>query len=89
LGLLEYRIAAVETAIQRAADPRHLLAGPPNHGGTVNQQAPSNQRGTTDRQGPPTHQSSPNHQATANQPAGEQNRPELQNHRAKITNIPH
>ncbi|MFF5832102.1 DNA repair ATPase [Streptomyces bacillaris] len=89
LGLLADRIAAVETAIQRAADPRHLLAGPPNHGGTVNQQAPSNQRGTTDRQGPPTHQSSPNHQATANQPAGEQNRPELQNHRAKITNIPH
>lgn len=94
LGLLADRIAAVETAIQRAADPRHLLAGPPNHGGTVNQlgspthQGPSNQRGTTDRQGPPTHQSPSNHQATANQPAGEQNRPELQNHRAKITNIP-
>ncbi|MCX4653541.1 DNA repair ATPase [Streptomyces microflavus] len=28
LGLLADRIAAVETAIQRAADPRHLLAGP-------------------------------------------------------------
>ncbi|PWS43740.1 DNA repair ATPase [Streptomyces sp. ZEA17I] len=67
LGLLADRIAAVETAIQRAADPRHLLAGPPNHGGT---QAPSN------------------HQGTVNRPAGEQNRPELQNHRAKITNIP-
>lgn len=34
LGLLADRIAAVETAIQRAADPRHLLAGPV---GTVNQ----------------------------------------------------
>ncbi|MGW4626860.1 DNA repair ATPase [Streptomyces rubiginosohelvolus] len=29
LGLLADRIAAVETAIQRAADPRHLLAGTP------------------------------------------------------------
>ncbi|MFJ8400811.1 DNA repair ATPase [Streptomyces microflavus] len=28
LGLLADRIAAVETAIQRTADPRHLLAGP-------------------------------------------------------------
>ncbi len=28
LGLLADRIAAVETAIQRAGDPRHLLAGP-------------------------------------------------------------
>ncbi|NED01664.1 AAA family ATPase [Streptomyces sp. SID6648] len=33
LGLLADRIAAVETAIQRAADPRHLLAGAP---GSVN-----------------------------------------------------
>ncbi|MFF2700232.1 DNA repair ATPase [Streptomyces cyaneofuscatus] len=39
LGLLADRIAAVETAIQRAADPRHLLAGPPNHQGAVNQGA--------------------------------------------------
>ncbi|MEV7247372.1 DNA repair ATPase [Streptomyces cyaneofuscatus] len=58
LGLLADRIAAVETAIQRAADPRHLLAGPANHQGAVNQ------------------------------PPGDQNRPGLQNHRAKITNIP-
>ncbi|QNE76336.1 AAA family ATPase [Streptomyces finlayi] len=29
LGLLSDRIAAVETAIVRATDPRHLLAGPP------------------------------------------------------------
>ncbi|MFE3717888.1 DNA repair ATPase [Streptomyces cyaneofuscatus] len=63
LGLLADRIAAVETAIQRAADPRHLLAGPPNHPGAVNQGA-------------------------VNQPPGDQNRPGLQNHRAKITNIP-
>ncbi|PVC92321.1 DNA repair ATPase [Streptomyces sp. CS090A] len=39
LGLLADRIAAVETAIQRAADPRHLLAGPANHPGAVNQGA--------------------------------------------------
>ncbi|MGK3090922.1 DNA repair ATPase [Streptomyces sp. WAC01490] len=58
LGLLADRIAAVETAIERAADPRHLLAGPANHQGAVNQ------------------------------PPGDQNRPGLQNHRAKITNIP-
>ncbi|GGS24313.1 AAA family ATPase [Streptomyces parvus] len=43
LGLLADRIAAVETAIQRAADPRHLLAGTQGAanggaagGGTVN-----------------------------------------------------
>ncbi|MFC8655949.1 DNA repair ATPase [Streptomyces parvus] len=43
LGLLADRIAAVETAIQRAADPRHLLAGAQGaanggavSGGTVN-----------------------------------------------------
>ncbi|PVC84077.1 DNA repair ATPase [Streptomyces sp. CS131] len=43
LGLLADRIAAVETAIQRAADPRHLLAGTQGaanggavSGGTVN-----------------------------------------------------
>ncbi|MFD4747024.1 DNA repair ATPase [Streptomyces rubiginosohelvolus] len=37
LGLLADRIAAVETAIQRAADPRHLLAGTQEgaNGGTV------------------------------------------------------
>ncbi|OKJ22620.1 DNA repair ATPase [Streptomyces sp. CB00316] len=61
LGLLADRIAAVETAIRRAADPRHLLAGPATQ--------------------PPT--------PSGNQPPGEQNRPGLQNHRAKITNIPH
>jgi hypothetical protein len=36
LGLLGDRIAAVETAIQRVADPRHLLAGP---AGAVNDRA--------------------------------------------------
>ncbi|MGW9247097.1 DNA repair ATPase [Streptomyces badius] len=38
LGLLADRIAAVETAIQRAADPRHLLAGAQGgaNGGAVN-----------------------------------------------------
>ncbi|WGP11195.1 DNA repair ATPase [Streptomyces sp. SH5] len=38
LGLLADRIAAVETAIQRAADPRHLLAGAQGgtNGGSVN-----------------------------------------------------
>lgn len=39
LGLLADRIAAVETAIQRAADPRHLLAGP---AGAVNDRAAPN-----------------------------------------------
>ncbi|MFD5690701.1 DNA repair ATPase [Streptomyces rubiginosohelvolus] len=41
LGLLADRIAAVETAIQRAADPRHLLAGTQEgaNGGTVNDRA--------------------------------------------------
>lgn len=60
LGLLADRIAAVETAIQRAADPRRLLAEP-----TSRPSAPS-----------------------VNQPPGEQNRPAIQNHHAKITNIP-
>ncbi|WP_097883417.1 DNA repair ATPase [Streptomyces sp. st140] len=44
LGLLADRIAAVETAIQRAADPRHLLAGTQGsvngvNGGEVNDRA--------------------------------------------------
>ncbi|MFD8657991.1 DNA repair ATPase [Streptomyces globisporus] len=41
LGLLADRIAAVETAIQRAADPRHLLAGDQGgvNGGEVNDRA--------------------------------------------------
>ncbi|MFJ5735560.1 DNA repair ATPase [Streptomyces microflavus] len=47
LGLLADRIAAVETAIQRAADPRHLLAGP---AGAVNQPP-----GDQNRPGSPNH----------------------------------
>ncbi|MER8194907.1 DNA repair ATPase [Streptomyces microflavus] len=47
LGLLADRIAAVETAIQRAADPRHLLAGP---AGAVNQPP-----GDRNRPGSPNH----------------------------------
>ncbi|MFE6914716.1 DNA repair ATPase [Streptomyces rubiginosohelvolus] len=41
LGLLADRIAAVETAIQRAADPRHLLTGAQGsvNGGGVNDRA--------------------------------------------------
>ncbi|MFI7327793.1 DNA repair ATPase [Streptomyces rubiginosohelvolus] len=41
LGLLADRIAAVETAIQRAADPRHLLAGTQGsvNGGEVDDRA--------------------------------------------------
>ncbi|MET9769377.1 DNA repair ATPase [Streptomyces sp. NPDC006415] len=44
LGLLADRIAAVETAIQRAADPRHLLAGTQGGagGGGVNDRAVPN-----------------------------------------------
>ncbi|MFD3970707.1 DNA repair ATPase [Streptomyces cyaneofuscatus] len=60
LGLLADRVAAVETAIQRAADPRRLPAGPASQPSTP----------------------------SVNQPPGEQNRPGLQNHHAKITNIP-
>lgn len=41
LGLLADRIAAVETAIQRAADPRHLLAGPPSATPSTAPAAPS------------------------------------------------
>ncbi|MEU1218268.1 DNA repair ATPase [Streptomyces microflavus] len=47
LGLLADRIAAVETAIQRAADPRHLLAGP---AGAANQPP-----GDQNRPGSPNH----------------------------------
>ncbi|WP_324794607.1 DNA repair ATPase [Streptomyces cyaneofuscatus] len=64
LGLLADRIAAVETAIQRAADPRHLLAGPANHRGAVNQGAVNQPPG--DQNQPPGGQNRPglqNHRA--------------------------
>ncbi|MFF7017200.1 MULTISPECIES: DNA repair ATPase [Streptomyces] len=87
LGLLADRIAAVETAIQRAADPRHLLAGQPSPSqqGVVNQTpGPASQQGAMNR--PPGERSQ---EGAMNQPPGDQNRPALQNHRAKITNTPH
>ncbi|MFI6861355.1 DNA repair ATPase [Streptomyces sp. NPDC050421] len=48
LGLLADRIAAVETAISRAADPRHLLARPPSgaHSGTPSETRPETHSGT-------------------------------------------
>ncbi|MZF57134.1 AAA family ATPase [Streptomyces sp. SID5594] len=64
LGLLADRIAAVETAIQRAADPRHLLAGPANQRGAVNQGAVNQPPG--DQNQPPGDQNRPglqNHRA--------------------------
>ncbi|MFJ1787404.1 DNA repair ATPase [Streptomyces anulatus] len=80
LGLLADRIAAVETAIQRAADPRHLLAGgppgpvggPPGPVGAFNDQAAPN-RAPNDRTAP---NRAPNDRA-------------VPNHHAKITNTPH
>ncbi|OKJ59193.1 DNA repair ATPase [Streptomyces sp. CB02115] len=84
LGLLADRIAAVETAIQRAADPRHLLAGgppgpvggpqspvggPPGPGGGLQSLA-----GAFNDRAAPNH--APNDRAAPNR-------------HAKITNTPH
>ncbi|WP_411081523.1 DNA repair ATPase [Streptomyces sp. cmx-18-6] len=52
LGLLADRIAAVETAIQRAADPRHLLAGPVH---AISQQGAANQPASLDPAASPNH----------------------------------
>ncbi len=97
LGLLADRIAAVETAIQRAADPRHLLAGgPPGPVGGPRSpvdgpQSPAgafNDRAVPDRA--PNDQAvpdrAPNDQAVPNHAPNDQAVP---NHHAKITNTPH
>ncbi|MEU3052452.1 DNA repair ATPase [Streptomyces griseus] len=73
LGLLADRIAAVETAIQRAADPRHLLAGPP---APVHQPQPVN---------PPEAA----HERAAVNPPHMVNDQAAPDRRAKITNTPH
>ncbi|WP_146063495.1 ATP-binding protein, partial [Streptomyces sp. SM11] len=60
LGLLADRIAAVETAIQRAADPRHLLAGPP---ASANPSATANDRASVNPPGAVNHQATPDRRA--------------------------
>lgn len=78
LGLLADRIAAVETAIQRAADPRHLLAGgPPGPVGGPRSPAASGLQSPAEAlhdRAVPNH--APNDRA-------------VPNHHAKITNTPH
>ncbi|GGY32506.1 DNA repair ATPase [Streptomyces anulatus] len=77
LGLLADRIAAVETAIQRAADPRHLLAGgPPGPAGGLQSLAgePQSLAGAFNDRAVPNH--APDDRA-------------VPNHHAKITNTPH
>ncbi|MFH9757734.1 DNA repair ATPase [Streptomyces anulatus] len=77
LGLLADRIAAVETAIQRAADPRHLLAGGPP--GPV-----GGPRSPVD--GPQSPAGAFNDRAVPNHAPDDRTVP---NHHAKITNTPH
>ncbi|MFH9688260.1 DNA repair ATPase [Streptomyces sp. NPDC017413] len=77
LGLLADRIAAVETAIRRAADPRHLPAGGPQgaaagHQGPVG--GPPSPAGALDDRVAP--HPAPNDRA-------------VPNHHAKIANTPH
>ncbi|BAG20640.1 MULTISPECIES: DNA repair ATPase [Streptomyces] len=77
LGLLADRIAAVETAIRRAADPRHLLAGGhlgPSGGPNGPVDGPPGPAGGQPGQGPG---------------AGALDGPAVPDHHAKITNTPH
>ncbi|MER8267032.1 DNA repair ATPase [Streptomyces griseus] len=77
LGLLADRIAAVETAIRRAADPRHLLAGGhqgPSGGPNGSADGPPGPAGGQPGQGPG---------------AGALDGPAVPDHHAKITNTPH
>ncbi|MFJ4616067.1 DNA repair ATPase [Streptomyces griseus] len=77
LGLLADRIAAVETAIRRAADPRHLLAGGhlgPSGGPNGPVDGPPGPTGGQPGQGPG---------------AGALDGPAVPDHHAKITNTPH
>ncbi|MFI1186566.1 DNA repair ATPase [Streptomyces californicus] len=74
LGLLADRIAAVETAIQRAGDPRHLLAGP------AQVQGPG--RGT----GPAA---DPARAGTSPAGAGAVDNGAVRNHHVKINDTPH
>ncbi|MFI9018220.1 DNA repair ATPase [Streptomyces griseus] len=77
IGLLADRIAAVETAIRRAADPRHLLAGGhqgPSGGPNGSADGPPGPTGGQPGQGPG---------------AGALDGPAVPDHHAKITNTPH
>ncbi|MFJ4704232.1 DNA repair ATPase [Streptomyces anulatus] len=104
LGLLADRIAAVETAIRRAADPRHLLAGGPQDrvggpSGPVG--GPSGPVGEhqnpvgafNDRAVPhhaPNDGTVPNHAPNdGTVPHHAPNDRAVPNHHAKITNTPH
>ncbi|MEU2066592.1 DNA repair ATPase [Streptomyces anulatus] len=84
LGLLADRIAAVETAIQRAADPRHLLAGGPQSpvdGPRSLVDGPRSPAG-----GPQSPAGAFNDRAVPNHAPDDRTVP---NHHAKITNTPH
>ncbi|MGW7093197.1 DNA repair ATPase [Streptomyces sp. NPDC054874] len=81
LGLLADRIAAVETAIQRAADPRHLPADP-RHLPADGHQSPA-----AGPQGPVGGTQSP--VGGPQPPVGVLNDRAVPNHHTKITNAPH
>ncbi|MFE3400608.1 DNA repair ATPase [Streptomyces anulatus] len=85
LGLLADRIAAVETAIRRSADPRHLLAGgPPGPVGGPRSPAGGPPGPVGGPQGPVDGSQGPVHglQGPVDGSPGP-------NHHAKITNTPH
>ncbi|MFJ9889984.1 DNA repair ATPase [Streptomyces sp. NPDC091287] len=81
LGLLADRVAAVETAIQRAAGPRHLPADPRHL------PADGHQSSAAGPQGPVGGTQSPVGGPQA--PVGALNDRAVPNHHAKITNAPH
>ncbi|MFJ2432812.1 DNA repair ATPase [Streptomyces anulatus] len=84
LGLLADRIAAVETAIQRAADPRHLLAGGPQSPAGGPRSPMDGPQSPVD--GPQSPAGAFNDQAVPNHAPNDRAVP---NHHAKITNTPH
>ncbi|MEU8670268.1 DNA repair ATPase [Streptomyces anulatus] len=101
LGLLADRIAAVETAIRRAADPRHLLAGGPQSpvGGPRSPAGgPQNPVGgpRSPVDGPQSPAGAFNDRAVPNHTLNDRAAPNhalndraAPNHHAKITNTPH
>ncbi|MFJ6806162.1 DNA repair ATPase [Streptomyces anulatus] len=85
LGLLADRIAAVETAIQRTAEPRHLLAGgPPGPAGAP--RSPAGAPRSPAASGPQSPAEAFNDRAVPNRAPDDRAAP---NHHAKITNTPH
>ncbi|MFH8881776.1 DNA repair ATPase [Streptomyces californicus] len=75
LGLLADRIAAVETAIQRAGDPRHLLAGPAHAPDPLGASGPVQVAGSEGGPGPAG--------------AGVVDNGTVRNHHVKINDTPH